>query len=93
MSQSQDATEFVTPLEGELSACAADTATPLPDLPQQPCGDLPAKLLEPEEEIPDADQIDLIERSNDKSMLVTGPAGCGKSLIAVRKARQLIDAG
>ena len=45
------------------------------------------------EDLLDDDQLDLIERTNDANMLVTGPAGCGKSLIAVHKARQLIKEG
>ena len=36
---------------------------------------------------------DLIERTNDANMLVTGPAGCGKSLIALHKAKQLLNSG
>ena len=53
----------------------------------------PSKDFDIEEDDMDDDQLDLIERTNDADMLVTGPAGCGKSLIAVHKARQLINNG
>ena len=41
----------------------------------------------------DDDQLDLIEHTLDKSMLVTGCAGCGKSVIAMNKAVQIKNAG
>ncbi len=45
------------------------------------------------EETMDDDQLDLIEYTNDKSMLVAGCAGSGKSVIAMHKAEQLFAAG
>lgn len=45
------------------------------------------------EESMDDDQIDLIETTDDKSMLVAGCAGSGKSVIAMHKAEQLHKAG
>lgn len=45
------------------------------------------------EETMDDDQLDLIEYTNNKSMLVAGCAGCGKSVIAMHKAEQLFAAG
>ncbi|MGN0236280.1 MAG: 3'-5' exonuclease [Paludibacteraceae bacterium] len=41
----------------------------------------------------DDDQIDLIEQNFSESMLVAGCAGSGKSVIAMHKAQQIIDAG
>ena len=41
------------------------------------------------EETMDDDQLDLIEYTDDKSMLVAGCAGSGKSVIAMHKAEQL----
>lgn len=41
----------------------------------------------------DDDQLDLIEYTNDKSMLVAGCAGSGKSIIAMHKAEQLYAKG
>ena len=41
----------------------------------------------------DDDQLDLIERTLDKSMLVAGCAGSGKSVIAMHKAEQIAQAG
>jgi superfamily I DNA/RNA helicase len=41
------------------------------------------------EESMDDDQLDLIEYTDDKSMLVAGCAGSGKSVIAMHKAEQL----
>ena len=41
----------------------------------------------------DDDQLDLVERTNDKNMLVTGCAGSGKSIIAMLKAEQLARSG
>lgn len=41
------------------------------------------------EESMDDDQLDLIEDTDDKSMLVSGCAGSGKSVIAMHKAEQL----
>lgn len=46
------------------------------------------KLDIPEETMDD-DQLDLIEYTDDKSMLVAGCAGSGKSVIAMHKAEQL----
>lgn len=45
------------------------------------------------EESMDDDQLDLIEYTNDKSMLVAGCAGSGKSVIAMHKAEQLFAEG
>ena len=41
----------------------------------------------------DTEQIGLIERELDKSMIVSGCAGSGKSVIAMYKAQQIIDDG
>lgn len=41
----------------------------------------------------DGDQQDLIEENLTESMLVAGCAGSGKSIIALKKARQVLDAG
>ena len=49
--------------------------------------------LDTPEETMDDDQLDLIERTLDKSMLVSGCAGSGKSLIAIKKAQQIIQQG
>lgn len=46
-----------------------------------------------DEESMDDDQLDLIEDTLDKSMLVAGCAGSGKSVIAMHKAEQLAEAG
>ena len=46
-----------------------------------------------EEELMDDDQLDLIERTLDKSMLVAGCAGSGKSVIAMHKAEQIAQQG
>lgn len=46
-----------------------------------------------EEEYMDDDQLDLIEMNIDKSMLVTGCAGSGKSVIAMHKAEQVAKTG
>lgn len=45
------------------------------------------------EESMDDDQLDLIEYTDDKSMLVAGCAGSGKSVIAMHKAEQLYKKG
>ena len=45
------------------------------------------------EEAMDDEQIDLIEYTDDKSMLVAGCAGSGKSVIAMHKAEQLHQKG
>jgi hypothetical protein len=45
------------------------------------------------EETMDDDQLDLIEYTDDKSMLVAGCAGSGKSVIAMHKAEQLYNKG
>lgn len=45
------------------------------------------------EESMDDDQLDLIEYTDDKSMLVAGCAGSGKSVIAMHKAEQLYKDG
>lgn len=41
----------------------------------------------------DDDQLELIEKTLDKSMIVAGCAGSGKSVIAMYKAQQIMDAG
>lgn len=46
-----------------------------------------------DEESMDDDQLDLIERALDKSMLVAGCAGSGKSVIAMHKAEQIAQQG
>ena len=46
-----------------------------------------------DEESMDDDQLDLIESTLDKSMLVAGCAGSGKSVIAMHKAEQIAEAG
>lgn len=51
------------------------------------------KAWDIEEEQMDDDQKDLIEENLTESMLVAGCAGSGKSIIALKKARQVLDAG
>ena len=46
-----------------------------------------------EDESLDDDQLDLIEQNLSSSMLVAGCAGSGKSVIAMNKARQIIEEG
>lgn len=41
----------------------------------------------------DDDQLDLIEKNLDKSMIVAGCAGSGKSVIAMQKAEQIVEQG
>ena len=53
----------------------------------------PAKGNDIDENSMDDDQLDLIERTNDESMLVAGCAGSGKSVIAMKKAEQLAAQG
>lgn len=52
-----------------------------------------AKGNDVDENSMDDDQLDLIEYANDKSMLVAGCAGSGKSVIAMHKAEQLYAEG
>lgn len=52
-----------------------------------------AKGNDVDEESMDDDQLDLIEYTSDKSMLVAGCAGSGKSVIAMHKAEQLYSKG
>ena len=52
-----------------------------------------AKGNDVDENSMDDDQLDLIEYTNDKSMLVAGCAGSGKSVIAMHKAEQLYAEG
>lgn len=52
-----------------------------------------AKGNDVDEESMDDDQLDLIEYTNDKSMLVAGCAGSGKSVIAMHKAERLYTEG
>ncbi len=46
-----------------------------------------------DEESMDDDQLDLIDSTLDKSMLIAGCAGSGKSVIAMHKAEQIAEAG
>ena len=52
-----------------------------------------AKGNDVDENSMDDDQLDLIEYTNEKSMLVAGCAGSGKSVIAMHKAEQLYASG
>lgn len=52
-----------------------------------------AKGNDVDENSMDDEQLDLIEYTNDKSMLVAGCAGSGKSVIAMHKAEQLYAEG
>lgn len=54
---------------------------------------IPSASWDVEEESMDDDQLDLIEMNIDKSMLVTGCAGSGKSVIAMHKAEQVAKTG
>ena len=54
---------------------------------------LPSSDWDVDEESMDDDQLDLIERTLDKSMLVAGCAGSGKSVIAMHKAEQIAHQG
>lgn len=51
------------------------------------------KKFNVETESMDDDQLDLIEKNIDKSMIVAGCAGSGKSVIAMYKAQQIKDTG
>lgn len=51
------------------------------------------KAFNVETESMDEDQLDLIEDNIDKSMIVAGCAGSGKSVIAMYKAQQILEAG
>jgi len=51
------------------------------------------KSIDVEEKSMDDDQLDLIEKTIDKSMLVSGCAGSGKSVIAMHKAQQILEKG
>jgi len=51
------------------------------------------KPIDVEEKSMDDDQLDLIEKTIDKSMLVSGCAGSGKSVIAMHKAQQILEMG
>ena len=69
-----------------------------PIVVNQPRGNLLAALRvssdwDVDEESMDDDQLDLIERALDKSMLVAGCAGSGKSVIAMHKAEQIAQQG
>ena len=46
-----------------------------------------------DEESMDDDQLDLIDQTIDRSLLIAGCAGSGKSVIAMHKAKQISDAG
>lgn len=50
------------------------------------------KAFNVETESMDDDQLDLIDKNLDKSMIVAGCAGSGKSVIAMYKAQQILDA-
>ena len=51
------------------------------------------KPIDVEEKSMDDDQLDLIEKTINKSMLVSGCAGSGKSVIAMHKAQQILEMG
>lgn len=69
--------------------------TTTPEKPKKRFG-MKAKVLKQfnvEVESMDDDQLDLIGENIDKSMIVAGCAGSGKSVIAMYKAQQIKDAG
>lgn len=51
------------------------------------------KTFDVSEDSLDTAQLNLIDKTLDKSMLITGCAGSGKSVIAMYKAQQIMDAG
>lgn len=51
------------------------------------------KTFDVSEDTLDNAQLNLIDKTLDKSMLITGCAGSGKSVIAMYKAQQIMDAG
>jgi superfamily I DNA/RNA helicase len=51
------------------------------------------KPIDVDDDSMDDDQLDLIEKTLDESMIVAGCAGSGKSVIAMHKAQQILDSG
>lgn len=51
------------------------------------------KPIDVDDDSMDDDQLDLIEKTLDESMIVAGCAGSGKSVIAMHKAQQILDMG
>ena len=72
-----------------------DSVVPEPPVckPRKRFGQKILKAFDVERKSLDDDQLELIGDNFDKSMLIAGCAGSGKSVIAMHKAQQIIDAG
>lgn len=102
---SSDAAKSVAPVSAPAIANVVSSRTPMPVPVAQPAvpmvaskSSLRANMIvrkdwEVDEATMDDDQLDLIDYTIDKPMIVAGCAGCGKSVIAMHKARQLSAAG
>lgn len=80
---------------GLIEAASVIPKITTPEKPKKRFG-VKAKILKKfnvEIESMDDDQLDLIDENIDKSMIVAGCAGSGKSVIAMYKAQQIKDAG
>ena len=85
-------------LKRQLIGKGVTTPAPQEESDQKPAfiskkGCQAKKIWDVGEQSMDDDQLDLIERTLDKSMLVAGCAGSGKSVIAMNKAVQINDNG
>ena len=80
---------------GQIEAAPVAPKATTPEKPKKRFG-MKAKILKKfnvKTESMDDDQLDLIGENIDKSMIVAGCAGSGKSVIAMYKAQQIKDAG
>ena len=80
-------------LDAEIR-CTAPIAQPEPlSKPKKRFGQKILKAFDVEQKSMDDDQLELIGDTFDKSMLIAGCAGSGKSVIAMHKAQQIMDEG
>lgn len=80
-------------IEDEIVGKAAENKPVKQQLKLSSILKIPSTSWDVEEESMDDDQLDLIEMNIDKSMLVSGCAGSGKSVIAMHKAEQIAKTG
>lgn len=75
-------------LERKIQRPSSHSSEPNPTM-----ANTPANSIYKEVESLDDDQLDLIDQNFSESMLVAGCAGSGKSVIAMHKARQIMESG
>lgn len=79
--------------DSERNIPVAEASVPSPAKPKKRFGKKVLMAFDVDQKSMDDDQLDLIGDNFDTPMLIAGCAGSGKSVIAMHKAQQIMDAG